>query len=160
MLGTVSIGGAVLLCRIIFNLGDALTSERKWKLAGNTDAARLLSGLEDALALVVDIRKDESQESEAYHGETASHDYAGIRDAISNCQTTLERLRLLVAHWTQADNNAIEDDDSRTRILTDDVREALNRCGWTRERGDEGPSEATPDVYLLALNFITTCLAK
>lgn len=152
----VSIGDAILLAKIAFNLGQAFTSGRKSAPAEFADIQNLLYTLSNALELVA---KETQQLVQAETEGKGNHNVV-VAQIIANCRVTLEHLQSLVAQYMELDVSGNQKDQSRQRKWKDEAKRNWKKVVWTKEGGGLDRLKATLAVHINGLNLAVTALNK
>ncbi|KAF2184897.1 hypothetical protein K469DRAFT_175445 [Zopfia rhizophila CBS 207.26] len=158
----ISVGDAILLSRIAYNLGKAFTSGRKSAPAEFTEIQDLLYTLSGALKLLArdlpDHAVGKGQRSSEQGTEEINEEDALLSQMIVSCRTTLSYLNVLVEKYMDLDTNATH--QSNERHWKDEIRKNWKKILWTKEGGDISKLKVTLSAHINGLNLAVGAINK
>lgn len=158
----VSIGDAILLSQIAYNLGNAFSSGRKSAPAEFAEIRDLLFTLSGALKLLArglpDADSTEGRSISRSDTEQTDEEHALLAQIIVNCRSTLSHLQALVEKYTALDTKPSQKDEDRR--WTDEIRENLKKILWTREGGGVAKLKLTLIAHINGLNLAVGAINK
>lgn len=159
----VSIGDAILLANVAYNLGQAFTSGRKSAPAEFADIQNLLYTLSNALKLVAQdgpstaLTRRPSQSSGNGQVQNDQDENAVILQSVANCHVTLEHLQFLVTKYMELDPKSTCDNPKKWK---DEIRRNWKKVVWTREGAGLDKLKITLTAHINGLNLAMTAYNK
>src|SRR6266480_180530 len=147
----ISVGDAILLSQIAYNLGVALTSGRRAASAEFSEIQDLLYTLSRALNLLAhDLPGEESTKTD--REETDGED-ATLQQMIANCRGTLRHLENLVVKYRDIDMKLNPQKAERRWKEEAWIRVNWKKLLWTKESGEIAKIKVSLTTHINGVNL-------
>jgi len=156
----ISVGDAVLLAQIAYNLGKAFSSGRKSAPVEFSEIQDLLYTLSEALKLLSRDLPDDALvdgSSVPHEDVEADGENALLSQMIINCRGTLTHLNTLVEKYMDLDSSAQQKGERRWKDI---ARKNWKMVIWTKEGGDIAKLKVTLTAHINGLNLAVGAINK
>lgn len=158
----ISVGDAILLSQIAYNLSQALTSGRKGASAEFAEVQDLLNTLSGALKLLArDLPAEETtktdQAPKVRQGDLDGED-AALLQMIMNCRGTLKQLENLVAKYKDIDAKSVA--QKAEKRWTDEARINWKKILWTKEGAEISKIKVSLTAHINGVNLAVGAINK
>jgi hypothetical protein len=166
MTSPVSIGDAIMLSRIAYDLARTFTSGRKSAPAEFQEVQNQLYALGGALGFLANDRTETMDKSrvgsvKSGEGNKAEFDQDGILDQmISNCRMTLKHLEEIVDKYMVIDPSAANQGPTSLKSWRQDVKKIWRKIRWTTEGGDLDKLRSNLAVHINGLNLALSAMHR
>lgn len=166
MTSPVSIGDAIMLSQMAYNLARTFTSGRKSAPAEFQEVQNQLYALGGALGFLANdrteaidkVRVDGEKSSE---GNKVDCDQDGILDQmISNCRMTLKHLEEIVDKYMVIDPGAPNQGPTSLKSWRQDVKKNWKKIRWTTEGGNLDKLRSNLAVHINGLNLALSAMHR
>lgn len=147
-----SIGDAILLATIAYDVGKAFSSGAKSAPAEFAEVQSLLFSIGDALDLVG--QTCEGRTRQAVPEETA----AKLEGILRNCQNVLKSLERFVDKYSVLDSEASNSGAKGVRVWRRDIVKNFKKLTWTTEGKGITELKQTLTAHVQALNLAVTAM--
>jgi hypothetical protein len=154
----ISIGDAILLSQIAYNLGVALTSGRKAASAEFSEIQGLLYTLSGALKLLVrDLPEEESSRADQ-SSKLRDEEMDSLLQMIKSCQGTLRQLENLVSKYRDIDAGLNLQRPGRRWM--EEARINWTKVLWAKERDEIAKIKVSLATHINGVNLAVGAINK
>lgn len=157
----ISVGDAILLAKIAYNIGQAFTTGRKSAPAEFQEIQNLLFSLGSALKV---LAQDLPDDVLCRPGSPSTRDFDGVEGEVAllsqlmiNCRSTLNFLSTLVDHYKVIGEGEGKKEGSRWK---EDLLKTWKRITWTKEGGDIAKLKLTLTTHINGLNLALNAMNR
>lgn len=156
----VSIGDAILLSKLAYRLGHAVTAGRKKAPHGVREVQNQLFSLGKALNSVEQcLNKTEQATALQVNGETSEasgrindEQHVALREMLKNCQCTLEEMETLISRYDDSSKSSNKGGGSRS--WQREAKANLKKVKWTMETNELDKIRGNLNVHITSLNLL------
>jgi hypothetical protein len=166
MTSPVSIGDAIMLSQMAYNLARTFTSGRKSAPAEFQEVQNQLYALGGALGFLANDRTEAMDKvrvdsEKAGEGNKVDCDQDGILgQMISNCRMTLKNLEEIVDKYMVIDPSVANQGPTSLKSWRQDVKKNWKKIRWTTEGGDLDKLRSNLAVHINGLNLALSAMHR
>jgi hypothetical protein len=164
----ISVGDAIVLSQLAYQLGKTLTAGRKSAPATHKEAQNQLFALSHALRSIAvedDLenpdRSGDCEDNKRQFPKDSSNLYEhensrNLHTMLENCEDVLERFRTLIEKYTSMGQNTDEKDPNRTAKWRGELKNNWRKVRWTLKDDDVEKLRRDVAVHIQSLNLAMT----
>jgi len=158
----ISVGDAILLSQIAWNVGKALTSGRKSAPAEFAEIHDLLFTLSEALKVLAEDLPDNNpvtQTRTITKGQSngAQAENMLLTQMVMNCRSTLTHLKSMVDNYMELDKASGQKQQKKWK---DEAKKNWKKLLWTKEGGDIIKLKTTLTAHINGLNLALSAINR
>jgi hypothetical protein len=160
-----SIGDIILLGKIAYRVGRALSSGSKSAPAEFAEVRALLFSLKESFDLLAQSltqngRSEESDYEPRNADEPKFERQPELEHILTSCRDVLHHLESFVKKYSLLQSTTEGQQESQTRGLRDDFKKGWKKIAWTKEGGDIAKLKQTLVAHTNALHLAITVINR